>query len=174
MLSLKSVLVAEMATAVLALGALFAVPASALPGDDSNCPEGAQKTCTQTPPEHCPAGTSPAPVQPAAGEGVTCNLDSLIRARAKADVLTHDELLKLCADVQVRGLANVRVAVGHPVEVITLDGRTCGYHKPPVKPCDCPTPSPAVVPPADNGSNNRTLPPAPAPQTVTSNLPVTH
>lgn len=156
MLSLKSVLVAEMATAVLALGALFAVPASALPGDDSNCPE----------------GTVPAPVQPAAGEGVTCNLDSLIRARAKADILTHDELVRLCADVRVRQLVNVRVAVGHPhMEVITPDGKTCGERKPP-KPCDCPTP-PVVGPPAPSPAP-APLPPAPAPVTVSSDLPVTH
>lgn len=160
------------AASALTLGVVFALPASALPGDDNNCPEHPGKTCTQTPPERCPAGTTPAGVQPPAGEGVTCSLDSLVRARAKADVLTHDELLKLCADVKVRGLANVRVAVGHPYEVITLDGRTCGLPKPP-KPCGCPTP-PEVGPPAPSPAPAPNVPVAPAPVTVIGHLPVTH
>jgi hypothetical protein len=124
-LSPRTAAVSAAAAAALFLGVVFALPASALPGDDANCPEKAGKTCTQTPPATCPAGTTLAPVQ--SGEGTTCVLDSLVRARAKTEVLTHDQLLKLCADVHVRQLAAVRIAVGYPpYEIITLDGRTCG------------------------------------------------
>ena len=199
MLSPKIVLVAEVTAAVLTMGAAFAIPAAALPGDSPSCQEGSGKTCTQAPPEKCPVGTAPAPVQPPAGEGVACDLDSLVRARAKADVLSHDELVRLCADVQVRQLVKVRVAVGKEHEVITLDGKTCGVSKPTYKDCwtavqdgyhdvpstdprydprldrdhdgiACETPPASAVPPASVAP----VPVAPAPTIVTSNLPVTH
>lgn len=199
MLSPKVVLVAEVAAAIFTLGAAFAIPAAALPGDDGGCPENSAKTC-QTPPESCPAGTIPAPVQPPAGGGVTCNLDSLVRARAKSEVLTHDQVLKLCADARVRGLAAVRVAVGYPkYEVITLDGKTCGEPITSFKNCAeaeaagyqnipstdprydprldrdhdgiaCETPTVPVTSPAPSTD----IPAAPAPTIVKSTLPVTH
>lgn len=191
MRSTRLALAGTVTAAVLSLGTAFAVPALALPGDDPNCPEGSQKTCTQEPPRECPAGTVPTPVQPAAGEGTTCTLDSLIKARAKADVLTKDQLVKLCAEAHVRHLVNVRIAVGHPKwEIITLDDKTCSPPKAvPApgtgstnNPCSCTTtPAPA---PSDNTATGDSpplgatapvpLPQAPAPVTVNSNLPVTH
>jgi len=147
--------------AALSLGIAFALPASALPGDSTDCPEGSQKTCTQTPPNNCPAGTVLAPVQTPGS--TTCTLDSVVRARAKAELLTQDQLLKLCADVHIRHLANIRVAVGHPRwEIITLDGKTCA----PVV-TTTPTPAPVDTTPAP-------LPTAPAPVVVDNHLPVTH
>ena len=182
MRSPKLVVAGTVAAAVLSLGTAFALPAFALPGDDPSCPEGAQKTCTQTPPETCPAGTLPTAIQPPAGEGTTCTLDSLIKARAKADILTQDQLLRLCADVRVRNLANVRIAVGHPRwEIITLDGKTCGQPKPVQNPCACETPAPEtppatvvpVVPVIPAVPVPVSVPVAPAPVTVIDHLPVT-
>lgn len=122
--------------AALSLGLAFAVPAVALPGDDPVCPEHPGKTCTQTPPA----------------------LDSLVQARAKAEVLTPDELLKLCADVRVRQLVKVRVAVGNDYQLVTLDGKTCEKAEP----------TPVVVVPAIPA------PTAPTPVIVATHLPVTH
>lgn len=198
-MSPRLAVVALASSAALCLGSAFAVPALALPGDDTNCPEGSQKTCTQTPPQ-CPEGSVLAPTQPAGG-GTTCVLDSLVQARAKTEVLTRDQVLKLCADARVRGLANVRIAVGHPkYEIVSLDGKTCGEkHKPGYKDCwtagqdgyhDVPITDPRYdsrldrdkdgiaceTPPASEPSTPVIVPVpvAKAPTVVVSNLPVTH
>jgi len=112
-------------------------------------------------------------------------------------VLTHDELLRLCADVAVRHLVNVRVVVGHPVEIITLDGRTCGEQRPIYKDCwtagqagyhDVPSTDPRYDPRLDGDHDGiacetkpvpvvpapAPLPEAPTPAIVGSHLPVTH
>lgn len=197
-MSPRLALVGAAMAAALSLGVAFALPAVALPGDDSNCPEGASKTCTQTPPQDCPQGTLPAPVQTPGS--TTCTLDSLVKARAKAELLTQDQLIKLCADARVRGLADVRIAVGHPKwEIITLDGRTCGEHRPIYKDCwtamqagyhDVPSTDPRYdrrldgnhdgiaceTPPAGGTTPTPVLvvPVAPAPTIVGAHLPVTH
>jgi hypothetical protein len=179
-MSPRLTIVSLASAAVLCLGAAFAVPALALPGDDNT---------------NCPAGTVLAPVQ--APGSTTCTLDSVVRARAKAELLTQDELVKLCADVRVRNLANVRIAVGHPKwEIITLDGKTCGEPKKPVyKDCwtaeqagyhDIPKSDPRYDRRLDEDNDGiacETKPapivpapavPAPTPVIVSNHLPVTH
>lgn len=139
-MSPRLTLVASAAAAALTLGAAFALPAAAQP-DVPSCPEGSLTNCIQD----CPTGSVPA-------SGSLCDL---VQVRAKSEVLTQDQLLKLCADAQARNLMNTRIAVGYPeYKIITLDGSTCG---------SVPAPAPNVP-----------LPEAPTPTIVTSNLPVTH
>jgi Excalibur calcium-binding domain len=133
-LSPKLAMVSAGAAAAVALGAAFAMPAFGLTNSsDPDCPDGAGRTCSQdySPPRECPQGTVLAPVQ-TPGD-TTCTLDALVQARASAELLTHDQLIKLCADVRVRHLVNVRIAVGHPHwEIITLDDRTCAPIRHPI------------------------------------------
>lgn len=135
-------LAASAAAAALTLGVAFALPAAAQP-DPPSCPEGSLTNCIQD----CPTGNVPA-------SGSLCNL---VRVRAKSEVLTQDQLLRLCADARARNMMNARIAVGYPeYKIITLDGATCGSAPEPV-------PAPSVP-----------LPVAPTPVIVSDNLPVTH
>lgn len=134
------------ATASVVLGLALALPAFATPSD---CPEGSQTNCVIP---SCPGGVT----QPAPGV-IQCDLGSLVLARARAEVLTPDQLVNICVDAKVRHAARVRIVVRQP-ELVVIDGKTCDYV----------VPTTATVVPA------APLPEAPAAPVVTASLPVTH
>lgn len=134
-------------TASVAFGLLLALPAFAGPTD---CPEGSLTNCVIP---SCPGGVT----QPSPGV-VQCDLGSLVLARARAEVLTPDQVVNLCVDAKVRNAARIRIVIRRP-ELIVIDGKTCDVVVPTTN-----TPAP-VVPPATE---------APAPPVVTASLPVTH
>lgn len=130
--------------ASVSLGMVLALPAFAGPTD---CPEGSQTNCATS---SCPGGvTRPSP------DVIQCDLGSLVVARARAEVLTPEQLLRLCADARVRSVAHVRIVIQQP-ELVVIDGKTCGY----VPPAVVPVPTP--------------LPEAPSAPVVAAHLPVTH
>lgn len=137
-------------TATVSLGLVLALPAFAGP---AGCPEGSQTNCVIP---SCPGGVT----QPAPGV-VQCDLGSLVLARARAEVLTPDQLVNICVDAKVRNAARVRIVVRRP-ELIVIDGKTCDYVAPTTEPTTA-----TVVPAAP-------LSEAPTAPVVTASLPVTH
>lgn len=138
-------------TATVAFGLLLALPAFAGPVDPSNptdCPEGSQKNCVIP---SCPGGVT----QPAPGV-IQCDLGSLVLARARAEVLTPDQLVNICVDAKARNAARVRIVVRRP-ELVVIDGKACDY-----------------VPPAATVVPTTPLPEAPTAPVVPVHLPVTH
>lgn len=155
MLSPKIVLVAEITAAVLTMGAAFAIPAAALPGD--SCQEGSSTTCTQ-PALLCPQGYEPSATQPSV-VGTLCV------------VAGHDKAGDLHAIARLSPLLCAHLVVGNrgrPEDLVrTL---RCPVYVPPASetPTEAPPAPVAPTPPVNN------VPVAPAPTIVTSNLPVTH
>lgn len=134
-------------TATVALGLLLALPAFAGPVIP-DCPEGSQKNCVIP---SCPGGVT----QPAPGM-IQCDLGSLVLARARAEVLTPDQLVNICVDAKVRNAARVRIVVRRP-ELVVIDGKACDY-----------------VPPAATVVPVTPVPEAPTAPVVSAHLPVTH
>jgi len=157
---------ATVGAGVVTLATMFVVPAAfALPGDDPACQELPGKTCTQTPPavlHLCPPGYKPATEQPSP-IGTLCVIAGQDKNNNTHAIVKLSPLL--CAHVVVGN--NTKQA--QPADLVrTL---RCPVYVPPKTEPE-PVPVVPVVPvtPVDQGPVKQ----APAPQTVISDLPVTH
>lgn len=91
------------------------------------CQPGMAVPCS-APPLGCPPGTVLDPIQPTPDKGTLCDLTGVVVVRGKVQVLTPDQLAKLCYDLHVRNLVKTRVSVGNTGDqIVTLDGRECTY-----------------------------------------------